>query len=147
MYLSLSLSLSLYLSLSLSFCWSGHVPSSLWSNVKNVTSLQGRSLKVLSKCICLVIVFVFVFVIVIFWVRSCPLITLVNCLKGHKCLGSLSERVLYMRLSSSLSLSLYLSLSLSLHSNLPMCLCWGRTGWQLAPRHPPPKSFTNLQLI
>ena len=33
MYLSLSLSLSLYLYWSLSFCWSGHVPSSLWSHV------------------------------------------------------------------------------------------------------------------
>ena len=39
-----------------------------------------------------------------------------QCLKGHKCLGSLSERVLYMCLSLSLSLSLYLSLSSS--------FCW-----------------------
>ena len=36
-----------------------------------------------------VIVFVFVFVIVFLLVRSCPLITLVKCLKGHKTLGSL----------------------------------------------------------
>ena len=41
------------MSLSLSFCWSGHVSSSLWSNVSKVTSLKDRSLKVLSKCICL----------------------------------------------------------------------------------------------
>ena len=141
--LSLSLSLSLYLSLSLSFCWSGHVSSSLWSNVSKVTSLKDRSLKVLSKCICLchclclciclchclfvgqvmsphysdqmsqksqvslvviwgsslnvfvivfviVIVIVFVFVIVFLLVRSCLLITLITCLKGHK-----SLRVLY----------------------------------------------------
>ena len=52
MYLSLSLSLSLYLSWSLSFCWSGHVFSSLWSNVSKVKSLKDRSLKVFSKCIC-----------------------------------------------------------------------------------------------
>ena len=37
----------------------------------------------------IVFVFVFVFVIVFFWVRSCPLITLIKCLKGHKSLGSL----------------------------------------------------------
>ena len=36
-----------------------------------------------------VIVFVFVFVIVFFWVRSCLLITLIKCLKGHKAPGSL----------------------------------------------------------
>ena len=30
-----------------------HVPSSLWSNVSNVTSLWGCTLKVFSKCICL----------------------------------------------------------------------------------------------
>ena len=53
MYLSLSLSLSLYLSLSLSFFWSGHVSSSLWSNVSKVTSLLDCSLKVFSKCISL----------------------------------------------------------------------------------------------
>ena len=35
------------------FFWSSHVSSSLWSIVSKVTSLQGRSLKVLSKCICL----------------------------------------------------------------------------------------------
>ena len=51
MYLSLSLSLylSLSLSLSLSFFWSGHVPSSPWSNVSRVTSLWGHSGVVFSK--------------------------------------------------------------------------------------------------
>ena len=41
--------------------------------------------------IVIVIVFVFVFVIVIvfLFVRSCLLITLITCLKGHKSLGSL----------------------------------------------------------
>ena len=43
--------LSLYLSSSLllSFCWSGHVFSSLWSNVSKAKNL---SLGVFSKCIC-----------------------------------------------------------------------------------------------
>merc|ERR1719239_933826 len=36
-----------------------------------------------------VFVFVFVFIIVFFLVRSCLLITLIKCLKGHKSLGSL----------------------------------------------------------
>ena len=39
------------------------------------------------------IVFVFIFVIVIFLVRSCLLITLIKCLKGHKSLGSLCSVV------------------------------------------------------
>ena len=54
MYLSLSLSLSLALCLSssLSFCWSGHVSSSLWSNVSKFKSLKYCSLKVVSNCIC-----------------------------------------------------------------------------------------------
>ena len=65
------------------------------------------SLKVLSKCICLchclclclgicslnvfliVFVFVFVFVIISFLFRSCLLISLIKCLKGHKSLGLL----------------------------------------------------------
>ena len=34
------------------FCWSGHVFSSLWSNVWEVKSLKDCSLKVFSKCIC-----------------------------------------------------------------------------------------------
>ena len=50
--LQMYLSLSLYLSFSLSFCWSGHVSSSLWSNVSKFKSLKYCSLKVLSKCIC-----------------------------------------------------------------------------------------------
>ena len=40
-----------------------------------------------------VIVFVFVFVIVFVLVRSCLLITLIKCLKGHKSLGSLCSVV------------------------------------------------------
>ena len=42
-----------------------------------------------------VIVFVFVFVLVIVFllVRSCPFITLITCLKGHKPLGSLCSVV------------------------------------------------------
>ena len=36
-----------------------------------------------------VFVFVFVYVIVFLLVRSCPLITLIKCLKDHKALGSL----------------------------------------------------------
>ena len=46
MYLSSSLSFSLF------FCWSGHVFSSLWSNVSKVKSLKDCSLKVFFKCIC-----------------------------------------------------------------------------------------------
>ena len=42
----------------------------------------------------LVFVFVIVFVIVFLLVRSCPLITLIKCLKGHKSLGSLFEGAL-----------------------------------------------------
>ena len=49
MYLSLSLSLCL----SLPFFWSGHVSSSLGSNVSKVTGLLDCSLKLFSKCICL----------------------------------------------------------------------------------------------
>ena len=49
MYLCLSLSLYLSLSLSLSFFWSGHISSSLWSNVSKVTGLSGRSLYIKTK--------------------------------------------------------------------------------------------------
>ena len=38
-----------------------------------------------------VFVFVIVFVVVFLLVRSCPLITLIKCLKGHKSLGSLLQ--------------------------------------------------------
>ena len=41
-----------------------------------------------------VFVFVFVFVIQFLLVRSCPLITLIKCIKGHKSLGLLLEGVL-----------------------------------------------------
>ena len=41
-----------------------------------------------------VYVFVFVSVIISFLVRSCLLITLIKCLKGHKSLGSLFEGAL-----------------------------------------------------
>ena len=101
MYLSLSLSLSL--SLLLSFCWSGHVFSSLWSNVSrpkiSKIALWRCSLNVF--VIVIVFVFVFVFVVVFLLARSCFLITLIKCLKGQK-----SQR----NLSLSLSLSLHLSL-------------------------------------
>ena len=46
-----------------------------------------------------VIVFVFVSVIVFLLVRSCPLITLVKCLKGHKSLGSLFVFLLLQKLA------------------------------------------------
>ena len=117
MYLSLSLSLSLYLSLSLSSFF-GQVMSPHHSDQMSQRSQVSRialwwsSLNVVVS----VFVFVFVFVIVFFMVRSCPLITLIKCPKGHKSLGLLSEGVLKMYLSFSLSLSLYLSLSLS--------FCW-----------------------
>ena len=47
------------------------------------------SLNVFVFVIVFVFVFVFVFVIVFLLVRSCPLINLIRCLKGHKSLGSL----------------------------------------------------------
>ena len=50
MYLSLCLYLSL--SLFLSSCWSGHVSSSLSSNVSKVIRLWDQSYRVFSKCIC-----------------------------------------------------------------------------------------------
>ena len=59
-------------------------------------------------------VFFFVFVIVFFLVKYCFIITLINCLKGHKSLGLRLGGVLKMSLSFSLSLSLSLSLYLSL---------------------------------
>ena len=49
-----------------------------------------------------------------FLIMSCLLITLNNCLKGHKSLGLLLGGVLKMSLSLSLSLLLSFSLSLSL---------------------------------
>ena len=56
---------------------------------------------------------VIVFLIVFLLVRSCFLITLNKCLKGHKSLGLLLGGVLKMYLSLSLSSSFSLSLSLS----------------------------------
>ena len=72
------------------------VSSSRWSNVWNVTSLWDRSLTVLSKCMCLCHCLCPCICLChcVFLVRSCLLITLIKCLKGHKSLGLLSERVL-----------------------------------------------------
>ena len=92
----LSLSLSLYLYLSFSFCWSCHVFSSLWSQVSRI-ALWSRCFNVF------VIVFVFVFVPAFLVVTSCPLITLIKCLKGHKALGSLSEGACMSKSKRSLS--------------------------------------------
>ena len=107
MFLSLFLSLSLSLSLSFSsyFCWSVHVPSSLWSNVSKVTRLWGRSLMVFYKCICLChcLCLCICLCICLFLVRSCPLISLIKCLKGDKSLGSLWCCVFKRRLSESVS--------------------------------------------
>ena len=51
----------------------------------------------------IVFVFVFVFVIVFLLVRSCVLITLIKCLKGHKSLGSLCYCVFKRSLTYLLS--------------------------------------------
>ena len=64
-------------------CLKGH-------KVSRIT-LGGRSLNVF--VIVFVIVIVIVFVIVFLLVRSCSLITLMKCLKGHKSLGSLCNVV------------------------------------------------------
>ena len=92
---SLSLSLYLYLSLFLSFCWSGHVFSSLCLKVKK--SLWRCSLNVFVIVFVFVFVFVFMFVFMFLFVflliRSCLLITLMRCLKCHKCLGSLCNYI------------------------------------------------------
>ena len=93
MYLSLSLYLYLYLSFSLSFY--GQVMSHYHSDQMSQRSQVSRvalwwsSLNVFVSVI--VFVFVFVFVIAFFLVRSCLLITLMKCLKGHRSLGSLFE--------------------------------------------------------
>ena len=58
------------------------------SNVSGI-ALLGCSLNVFVIVIVFVIVTVFVFVIVFLLVRSCLLITLVKCLKGHRSQGSL----------------------------------------------------------
>ena len=63
-----------------SFCWLCHVSSSHWSDIPKITSFQDRSLQVFSKCICLC----YCLCHCILLVRSCLLITLTTCLKGHK---------------------------------------------------------------
>ena len=76
--------------LSLSFCLkSGDGSSSLWSNVSKVKSLKDGSLKEFSICICLCHCLCLCICLChcIFLVRSCPLITLIKCLKGDKSLG------------------------------------------------------------
>ena len=65
------------------FFWSGHVSSSLLSNVAKVTSLWNRSLKVFSKCICFCHCLCLFFV-----VRSCLLklwsnVSKITSLQGH----------------------------------------------------------------
>ena len=91
MYLSLSLSLSLSLFLSLSLSFFGQVMCPHHSDQMSQRSQVSRI--ALFRCsqnvFVFVIVFVFVFVILFFLVRSCTLITLIKCLKGHKALGSL----------------------------------------------------------
>ena len=67
------------------------VMNSQRSQVSGIALLR-CSLKVFVFVI--VFVFVFVFYIVFFWVRSCLLITLIKCLKGHKSLGLLLLGVL-----------------------------------------------------
>ena len=48
----LSFVISHHLCLCLFYFCSGHISSSLWSNVSKVTSLLGCSLRVFSKCLC-----------------------------------------------------------------------------------------------
>ena len=73
----------------------GHVMSSHHSEQMSQRSQVSRialrwySQNVFVFVFVFVIVFVFVFVFVNFLVRSCLLITLIKCLKGHKSLGSL----------------------------------------------------------
>ena len=63
------------------FAGSGHVFSSLWSNVSKVKSLKDWRCSL--NVFIIVFVFVFVFVVVFLLVRSCFLITLIKCLKGQ----------------------------------------------------------------
>ena len=80
------------MSLSLVFViFFGHVMSSHHSEQMSQRSQVSRI--ALRRCSQNVFVFVFVFVNVILLVRSCPLITLIKCLKGHKSPGSLSGGV------------------------------------------------------
>ena len=105
MYLSSSLSFSL-------FCfWSGHVFSSLWSNV----SMSKVSKIALWRCSLNIFfnVIVSVFLVVFLLVRSCFLITLVKCL-----------RIAHWRCSQKyLSLSLSLPFCWSGHVFSSLCCC------------------------
>ena len=96
MYLSLSLFLSLSLSLPLSFfgpVMSPHHSGQMSQRLQvSRIALWRCSLNVFVFVI--VFVFAFVFVIGFFLVRSCPLITLIKCLKGQKSLGLLFDGVL-----------------------------------------------------
>ena len=87
---------------------------------------QDRHLKMFCKCICLCHCHCLCHCLChgLFFIRSCPLITLIKCLKCHKSLGSLSEGVLkmYLSLSSSLCLSLYLLLSFFWSGHVPSSL-------------------------
>ena len=123
------LSLSLCLSLSLSSSFFGHViyphhsdQMSQRSQVSRIT-LWRCSLNVFV----FVIVFVFVFVVVFFLVRSCLLITLIKCLKGHKSLGLLFEGFLLMSLSLSILVRSFLLITLIKYikgkKSLALCGC------------------------
>ena len=88
----LSLYLSLHLSLTLDFfgkVMSPYHPDQMsqGSQVSGIALLRCSP----NVFVCVIVfVFVFVFVIVPLLVSSCPLITLIKCLKGHKSLESLS---------------------------------------------------------
>ena len=71
----------------------GHIMSSHYSEQMSQRSQVSRMAhrRGSQNVFVFVIVFVFVFVIVFFLVRSCLLITVIKCLKGHKSLGSLSN--------------------------------------------------------
>ena len=94
------------------FCWSGHVFSSLWSNVSKVKSLKDRSLKAINV---FAIVFVIVFVVVFLLFRSCFLITVMKCLKAFE------SKVKSFR---DCSLKVFSKCSCNFHCHcLCLCLC------------------------
>ena len=110
MYLSSSLSFSLF------FCWSGHVFSSLWSNVWKVKSLKYRSLKVFFKCICHCI---------------CHCLCLRHCLfVGQVVFSHHPDKMSQRSKVSKITLWRYslnvivLSLSLHLSLSLSLSFCW-----------------------
>ena len=88
-----SMSWSLYLSLSMVFCQflSPYHSDQISPRSQDHTSLTLLFFWCFLKwiCLCRCLCLVFVFFIVFFLVRSCLLITLIKCLKGHKSLGSL----------------------------------------------------------